>query len=334
MAPNVKSMGRISRHLSLLDLSSINKSPSFSALSRAVSNLDLQEHLNVDESEFLPLTHPDEECKHQLMPTDVVPVEDNYWGWDETEECEAQAPFQAPAPQVEANYWDWSEEQPSETIDILSLSNIESNLIQAARHLNITSETNQVSCNDHYWADQQAEKEPVTNKPQHKEASTGYWHWTAEQDSKKEMIKSILLEESARQQVSIESIERSLTKASHPLQEPVQVKTNKVANDQYWSWVSPVHASHVEDKSHPVANYWDWKSETMTSPIAAIMEYERARKILSVDCMVLTLLANPVEEQCSEPERSAYWLWSDSLGDDYWDAPVQPSAVTTGYWDM
>jgi hypothetical protein len=268
------------------------------------------------------------------MPTAVV---EDTWGWDEeTEECETQTTFQeaaAPA-QVEANYWDWSEEQPSEeTVDILSLSNIESNLIQAARNLNITSETNQqVSCcNDDYWAEQ-AEEGPLT-KPQHEQASTGYWHWTAEQDFKKEMIKSILIEETARQQVSIEYTERSLIKAS-PLQEPVQVNANKVANDQYWSWVSPVHASHVEDKSHPVANYWDWDSEkTTSSQIAAIMEYERARKMLSVDYMVMTLLANPVKEQCCEPEPNAYWQWSDRLGDDYWDAPVQP-AVTTDYWDM
>jgi hypothetical protein len=331
MAPNVKSMGRISRHLSLLDLSSIKKSSSYSALSRAVSDLDLQ-HLNVDddESEFLTLTHPDEECKHQRMPTAVV--EDN-WGWDETEEYETQTPCQVPArPQVEANYWDWSEEQPSEPVDVLSLSNIESNLIShATRNLNITSETNQVACNDHYWANQ-AEEKAVT-KPQHEQASTGYWQWTAEQDSKKEMIKNILLEETARQQVSIESIERSLINTG-PLQDPVQVNANNAANDQYWSWVSPVHASHVGDKSHPVANYWDWESETTTSPIASIMEYERARKMLSVEHLVLTLLANPVvEEQRCEPESNAYWEWSETLGDDYWDAPLQP-AVTTGYWDM
>jgi hypothetical protein len=112
----------------------------------------------------------------------------------------------------------------------------------------------------------------------------------------------------------------------------MQVNANKVANDQYCSWVSPVHASHVDDKSHPVANYWDWESEKTASPFASIMEYERARKILSVDYMVLALLANPVEEQCCEPKPNSYWQWSDSLGDDYWDATLQP-AVTTSIWD-
>jgi hypothetical protein len=280
---------------------------SIATLTTSLSDVDLQSLQNTVQPKFLPLTHPGEQQQTQ----------------QETKSVATTA--------VSASYWDWSADQPTEQVNVLSLSNIESNVIQAAQKQD-NKECITVAGDDSYWAEQ-AQEEPVrVSKPQHVE-SPSYWEWTAEQDSKKETIKNILRDEQARQLVSGKAIQQNLLRAAAP-QEAAQVQTEKASNGTYWAWESPVSASHVNDASHPNANYWTWNVEKK-SPVDTIMEDEAARQMLSVAHIVRNLQSQQLVDSPTSAESDYYWNEPEDLGDCYWDAPSpQQQAVTSGYWDM
>lgn len=279
---------------------------SISTLRATLSNVDLQSLQSTVESKFLPLTHPSEQQQTQQQTESVA------------------------ASEVSASYWDWQADQPTEQVDILSLSNIESNLVQAARKEE-NKEYITVAGDDSYWAEQEQEEPARVSKPQHVE-SPSYWEWTSEQDSKKEMIKSILRDEQARQLVSVNAIQQNLLSAAAP-QEAAQVQTEKASHDTYWAWESPVSASHVNDASHPNVDYWAWSVEKK-SPVDTIMEYEAIRQMLSVAHIVGNLRSQQLVDSPTSAESDDYWNEQEDLGDCYWDEAPQQQSVTAGYWDM
>jgi hypothetical protein len=282
---------------------------SIASLTATLSNVDLQSLQDTVQPKFLPLTHPSEQQQTQQ---------------------DTKSSLAATA--VSASYWDWPADQPTEQVNVLSLSNIESNLVQAAQKED-NKEYITVAGDDSYWAEQ-AQEEPVhVSKPQHVE-SPSYWEWTSEQDFKKQTIKHILRDEQARQLVSGQAIQQNLMRAAAP-QEAVQVQTEKVCNDFYWAWESPVSASHVNDASHPNADYWTWNVEKK-SPVDAIMEYEAARQMLSVAHIVRNLQSQQLVDSPTCADSDDYWNEPEDLGDCYWDAaPQQQQSVATGgYWDM
>jgi hypothetical protein len=279
---------------------------SLSTLRATLSNVDLQSLQTTVQPKYLPLTHPNEQEQTQLETKSVA------------------------ASEVSASYWDWPADQPTEQVNVLSLSNIESNLIQAAQKED-NKEYITVAGDDSYWAEE-AQEEPVrVSKPQHLETPS-YWEWTSEQDSKKEMIKKILRDDQARQLVSGKAIQQNLLSAAPP-QDAVQVQTEKASNDTYWAWESPVSASHVNDASHPNVDYWTWNVEKK-SPVDSIMECEAARQMLSVAHIVGNLQSQQLVDTPTSAASDDYWNEAEDLGDCYWDDAPQYQAVTTGYWDM
>jgi hypothetical protein len=278
-------------------------------LTATLSNVDLESLQNTVQPKFLPLTQPSEQQQTQQETKVSVPV--------------------APT-EVSASYWDWPADQPTEQVSVLSLSNIESNLVQAAQKED-NKEYITVAGDDSYWAEQ-AQEEPLrVSKSRHVE-SPSYWEWTSEQDSKKETIKNILRDEQARQLVSGKAIQQNLLRAAAP-QEAAQVQTGKISNDTYWAWESPVSASHVNDASHPNADYWTWNVEKK-SPVDTIMEYEAARQMLSVAHIVRNLQSQQLVHSPTCAESDEYWNEPEDLGDCYWDKATQQQAVTQGYWDI
>jgi hypothetical protein len=279
---------------------------SLTTLTASLSNVDLQSLQSTVQAKYLPLTHPSEQQQTQLETKSVT------------------------ASEVSASYWDWPADQPTEQVNVLSLTNIESNLVQAAQKED-NKEYITVAGNDSYWAEQAQEEQVRVSKPQHVE-SPSYWEWTSEQDSKKEMIKKILRDEQARQLVSGKAIQQSLLRTAPP-QDAVQVQTEKASNDTYWAWESPVSASHVNDASHPNVDYWTWNVEKK-SPVDSIMECEAARQMLSVAHIVGNLQSQQLVDTPTSAASDDYWNEAEDLGDCYWDDAPQYQAVTTGYWDM
>ena len=94
-----------------------------------LSSSDLQSLQNAIQPKFSPLTHPSEEKKNTL-----------------------HKPKRRQAGSS-AFYWYWPADVEQEPIDVLSLSNIESNLIQAANANAAVAETEseQVPAHDDYW---------------------------------------------------------------------------------------------------------------------------------------------------------------------------------------
>jgi len=305
MAPNRKNVSNLLSTLSSSDLASLQQSV---------------------QPKYLPLTHPQEESKHL-----------------EQEQQQESAPVVAKQPQTTSvSYWDWptedikDEEEPA-VVDLFSASRIEVNLIKSAA-AQAEAESNTVADHDDYWAeaseqDVQEEKE-VIRAPQHL-TDASYWEWSS--DEKEATIRSVLADEQARVQTSIESIERFETSNSRPTTSTKQVHSQKESNDSYWQWNSTKVASHVDDASHPNASYWDWEATPTAKPasmVQSIMEYEAARELLKVSTIVQQLQQTTVSS-CGATKASSddYWNFSEQYGDEYWQEQRQASAVTTGYWD-
>lgn len=275
---------------------------------------DLQSLQNAIQPKFLPLTHPSEEKKSTLHKP------------------------KKPQAGSSASYWDWPADVEQEPIDVLSLSNIESNLIQAANANAAVAETKseQVPAHDDYW-DDQVERETASvvfvNKPQHVESP--YWAWPADQDSKQATIESILIEEKAYRLVSGVTSEMT-EKNAEPCPEPHQVHATKASNDQYWKWEAAEVASHVLDDTHPNGTYWEWnKRDEKVALLRSLLEHEAARRILAVDNIVRQLQSQKASRaSCIQERFDDYWTVSEGYGDQYWEAQQTPVAATgTGYWN-
>jgi len=227
-----------------------------------------------------------------------------------------------------SSYWDWpAEKDIQEKVDVLSTSNIVSNLIQAAAKYNESDTSCQIlAAHDDYWAEHAegtGSTQDALKKPQHHDV---YWSWPSEQYQKKEIIKHILSEEAARKPVADSIVDITAR------QDANELFHLKSSNDEYWNWEFFRTKSHALDPANRNMHYWDWNEET-TSPIDEILEYENAREIVSVSNIEKNLLTNSLKPSGNTCALSdSYWTWSELLGDKYWEAPQQ-QAVTTGYWD-
>ena len=283
------------------------------------TSVDLTLLQSTVQPKFLPLTHPKEEEQHLQRQRETT--------------------VQQQQPQEKsASYWDWPADVPK---DLFSASHLESNLIKASEEVADIVSNKINSENDDYWAEESSasQQQIVATKPKHEVAS--YWDWrtTSEQEEQQATIDAIIEEDNARRFVSASLDNVQATAAD------VAANTD-ASNDGYWSWESPVTASHLNDASHPQANYWDWEttteSEKKKNMIAQFKAYEHARQLLTSEHIVeLLQKQQPIESVLAAPEKSdEYWTWSESLGDVYWDeSPVtKPSAVIAcggaGYWDM
>jgi len=267
---------------------------SVTTLVESLSNSDLQSLQNTIQPKFLPLTHPQEQA-------------------------ETSEPNRVDS---SASYWEW----PTETVestDVLSLANIESNLIQASRSQSQTVTTK--AENDDYWAEDQQQQEDSpdssSTQPQHI-ITCSYWDWTS--NPKQAAIDSILAEERAYQMVSA-AVSQAMTvthKPSSPLLQPC-----RESNDSYWQWESPIVSSSRDNDS-----YWDWQPK---NPLQALLEYERAREFLTVDNILCQLQAAPPVDcaTATKTESDDYWNWSEHYGDQYWEAHPAALATASGYWD-
>lgn len=298
---------------------------SIAALTATLSSTDLQSlQTSVATSKFLPLTDPKEALQQAQPPKQqTVVVAEN-----------------------SASYWDWQSTapvEPAETFDILSLANIEANLVKTAEEYKTESASKQVAAHDNYWAEEQQQAEPeerpVVKQAQHIE--TSYWEWPAEQDYKRATIESILREEKAYHLVSGAAVELREAGAKGVSKEIIQTDATKVSNDGYWGWESPVVAPHTDDVSHPNRNYWDWSEETMKkNPHQDLLDYEAARQLVMADSIVKSLVNQknvPTSGGSPNGCSDEYWQWSDRLGDAYWDVPATAPQVTTAdaqsYWE-
>jgi hypothetical protein len=358
MAPNLKSIGQMSRHLSLLNISDLKHSHSFTQLSGAVSEVDF-EHYHFDEPELLDFNNADVKQKASLDNHEQVVSADesNYWGWDGDEATSEQWPVAGSCQEVEdgkaaavaaetESYWDWPavEIKEQEPIDVLSLSNIESNLKEASRQLSAQGPHQLVQGHDDYWAetaDQSVEpsKQATTiHQPLHiVSQSASYWDWNSSPDarSSKALLEKVLEDEEARKAVSMSLMDNKLVTA-HAATNVVQGVAAKAANDGYWMWQASIKFASTAEHS-----YWDWSSqptETKQSLVKSLLEYEAARTLLSADHVIETLKgqSNIAQTSCTKSKNSVdnYWTWSEGLGDRYWDATPQAVAVGgSSYWE-
>jgi hypothetical protein len=285
---------------------------------------------------FLPLTHPKEEQQHY-----------------------EQRQHKATPEPVSASYWDWPAEVPQQEVtkkDLFSVEHLQSNLVQASNTITSTAvESSTLTINDAYWAEESSsieEDKPVaaTTQPQHMILAS-YWDWETISTSQA-TIQTIVQEDKAHQIVS----------ASLQVQPTATISSNsntvlqKKSHDDYWSWESPVTASHVLDVNHPWVNYWDEKvestdSDKKTKMIQLIKDYEHARQVLTADHMVQQVLMLQQQEHAVTSSSSVittkansdigYWSWSDPLLDAYWDTmatdvatPAVACGGCEGYWDM
>jgi hypothetical protein len=298
---------------------------SVATLTASLSNLDLQSAL---QPTFLPLTHPKAEAQHEQQ---------------QREQAKAQTSTSC------ASYWDWPCDEPVEQVDVLSLSNIESNL-RHCDNANGKHSARLVPSHDDYWAEadqivQDDDDQPpslAVTQPQHKQGLS-YWDWPAPQDARRSMIDMILEEEAARQAVSAAAIESTLVH-NMPGNDSTHVYPTKASSGNYWAWESPVYASHTLDATHPNHKYWDWKTEDETTAAAtsacllqALMEYEAARQLLTAEHIVHQIQSQSKQTEHTETNADSdeYWNMSENLGDAYWEweAPKQPPvATTTSYW--
>jgi hypothetical protein len=297
------------------------------------SPTDLANLQSTLQPKFLPLTHPKEEQQHVQRQT------------------QQEEPIKANSAKPIASYWDWPADIPVHETkkDLFSVANLESNLIQAANSIPVTTESSTVAANDDYWAEESCtgteSKPTVATKPQHLIASS-YWDWgTAITPKEKNhaTIQKIVQEDKAHRIVSA-------SLQVQPATTIVSSNTLQKSHDEYWCWESPVTASHVLDVKHPWANYWDEKEEPTTTTTTMMMiqqmkDYEHARQVLTVAHMVQCLVQHrPVPSIGSSVINSVssddYWSWSEPLGDAYWDTtttaanPVVACGGCVDYWDM
>lgn len=216
---------------------------------------------------------------------------------------------------TDESYWEWSEAK----VDVLSVANIEKNLIQAKLSANVPA-TCQGGAHDDYWSEGVvAETKSVDDgddvtSPVQEVVGASYWDWPADQDMSKTTIENILAEEKAYQVVSGSAIEENLVNMSRSSETDSEGKAcTAAANDAYWAWEEPVVAAHVNDDTHPAASYWDWDTEPISEGdskvVQDIKEYEAARQILSVDHIQRNLQSQAASYGHCEQASDNYWSW-------------------------
>merc|ERR1712154_359976 len=104
------------------------------------------------------------------------------------------------------------------------------------------------------------------------------------------------------------------------------------------AWESPHTAEHANDSTHPSSSYWDWSTpqeekQQQSSFVCALLEYEKARLMLSVDHhqeLLENCKARVVGESLTKSSSDDYWMESSEISTpavNYWDWSSQPLAA-------
>lgn len=250
---------------------------------------------NLVQSKFLPLTDPREQQQHeQLQQKHQDFVTDS------------------------ASYWDWpADTQEEEKIDALfSTARIEANLIHDGKKYESSNGT-QVVAHDDYWAENSHaladdDDDVRSTKPQHE--SDAYWLWPANRNLHKE--------QHAERLTSTSHIESNLGAFQIPPQS--SSSSTKQQHDIYWKWSAEPsrqqRKQHLQQSSQS-ADYWTWntftKEEETQQLIQSILQYEKARHLLTADHIEKQLVAAAAS---AEKKKSAV-------------AAASPPVPSGGYWD-
>lgn len=240
--------------------------------------------------------------------------------------------------QEEESYWDMpsdncDQQEENEESKVLSTAQVERTLVEDALR-RVYEDTRQ----------NKDELEVVNNH-----SNNAYWDWPSEpileSEKKAALIASVLLEESIRETLSIETITKNevsnkkraaaTTTCSKEAQavDDVALKHGHVSTD-YWYWSSEeskddsdiIVAPHVHDPTHPNNAYWDYPSvpeDLKKNLIDKILNEERIRELLSTEKMEereINFHRSKKEAQENEdnydynPDRNL-----NSQPDNYWD---------------
>lgn len=222
------------------------------------------------------------------------------------------------------SYWDMPSDcdNAKQEANIVSTAQVERNLVEDALRR----------------AEAKSDKDVVVN--QH--PNNAYWDWPSEpvleSEKKASLIASILLEESIRERLSIDSItnnevsnkseDRPSSMSSSSPQ--VEEQSENVSSD-YWYWSAQeeakeeVVAPHVHDPSHPNHAYWDFPSEPTNAEdlrqkiIDNILKEERIRQILSTKATEEREVNYHQQKEGKKEYCSACRSELDSMPENYWD---------------
>merc|ERR1712151_1034079 len=267
------------------------------------------------------------------------------------------------------SYWEWQSSDVVEddvcdtSNDLFSVSLVESNLIREAEMLQETlpsaatvNTVERKSNDDDYWAEKVendlndeydvgvGKKNLNSAAPQQLE-SMSYWDWPSV-DAREVQINLILRDEYARQQVSVETIQRCLLEDRKKMFSIKKCSDQqKASSDSYWVWESPIVAGHAmeDDNNNIHRDYWVWDTSSAESKascmIQSILEKESIRQLLRVEHIERGIIKDLSSRSLCNKKPTLtcddYWSWqsSEELEDakNYWNwSPVNKES----YWIM
>lgn len=227
----------------------------------------------------------------------------------------------------EESYWDMPSDcdVAQEETKVLSTDQVERTLIEDA--LRRIEEA------------KKAEDEIVVNK----HPNNAYWDWVSEpvleSEKKASLIASVLLEESIRDKLSIDSITLNEVfnnnKDANGPYEVSQIASSDSISAEYWYWNADENAEskedvivapHVHDPTHPNHSYWNFPNEPITAQdlkqklIDKILNEERIRELLSSDVTEEREVNFHRQSNTSSKEyQTASESELNSMPENYWD---------------
>jgi hypothetical protein len=272
---------------------------------------------------FLPLTHPQEEEQRRQS------IESSRHKFPGSSDEEIHAGHTEDSP------WDWQSEPESRqcVIDrirheekirqLLSVTHLEESAKQTRpRTQDGIRSNNKKIVDDDYWFMPPEERDGRVVYSTQSELSF-YWDWPShtKQEEKDLTIQSILMDERCRQLVSMDHIEKNLTKqaaimATAPLANPHL----NPENDAYWDWNNPQKASDVSDQDNRTVSYWDWPNDVdaqeqeKTRIIQDVLQEERIRQSMSVEHLESKLVAHAQQHHSLVAPTGL-----GGASDSYWD---------------
>ena len=213
-----------------------------------------------------------EEDQHCYVNNDNVQEEESYW--DMPSDCDNAQQQQ-------------EDDDGDEQSEVLSTAQVERNLVQdALRRIQEEASLNKNTV--------------VNSHPNH-----AYWDWPSEpileSEKKAVLIATVLLEESIREKLSIDSIIETEVRSNNKKEiSGAMIESDNASTVDYWYWDSSnssgssneetkdeIVAPHVHDPTHPNHSYWDFpnkpinEDEIKQKVIDQILQEERIRHLLS-----------------------------------------------------
>ncbi|KAG7339171.1 hypothetical protein IV203_020114 [Nitzschia inconspicua] len=248
----------------------------------------------IDTLTFLPLTDPREQKQHEGLR--VQHTSSKHQGDDANDSV---------------SYWDW----PSDTLEeekvqsLFSTARIESNLILDGEKYESTTGS-KLAVHDDYWAENSSSNADSVRSslPQHR--SDDYWSWYANRNLHYEQLAERLTSSTRMELMSLENSKSS--SSSSPVQH----------HDSYWDWTADLHQQHPHLSQSQSDVYWTWNTlstaEKKKQLIESILQYERARNLLSADHIQKQMIASASAVDTNN-DIVLSTATSISSNSDYWD---------------